>query len=180
MRTSRSAANPGRQFFKCPHPSEADACLKVAWVDEWTGGPLPATQPVRCASQHSGRIRCSAAAIEHALVARQRMDAVRTWGPLDKDDQSTASRRAYTGLHALNSVHRNCDAYIAASSRAWLTGVRVAASSRAGEAGAAAAASAAAQRAGAARRLAGAAAAPAAAARLHTRLPQVSRHGCSP
>jgi hypothetical protein len=70
MRTSRSAANPGRQFFKCPHPSEADACLKIAWVDEWTGGPVPATQPVRCASQHSGRMRCSAAAIEHASVAR--------------------------------------------------------------------------------------------------------------
>ncbi|CAL8463456.1 g2990 [Coccomyxa elongata] len=38
--TSNSAANPGRTFFKCAHPTEAQDCLHFMWEDEWNGQPL--------------------------------------------------------------------------------------------------------------------------------------------
>ncbi|KAL3140647.1 hypothetical protein ABBQ32_005213 [Trebouxia sp. C0010 RCD-2024] len=36
--TANTANNPGRKFFKCPHQTEADSCLKFAWADEYEGG----------------------------------------------------------------------------------------------------------------------------------------------
>lgn len=36
--TANTANNPGRRFFKCPHQTEADSCLKFAWADEYEGG----------------------------------------------------------------------------------------------------------------------------------------------
>ena len=33
--TSNTAANPGRCYYKCAHPSEGHACLRFKWVDEW-------------------------------------------------------------------------------------------------------------------------------------------------
>ena len=40
LRTSSTAANPGRPFYKCAHPTEAEECLRFLWADEWDGGPL--------------------------------------------------------------------------------------------------------------------------------------------
>ena len=36
--TANTEANAGRQFFKCAHASEAEACLKFQWADEAGGG----------------------------------------------------------------------------------------------------------------------------------------------
>ena len=36
--TSNTAGNPGRKFFKCPHPTEAKNCLEFVWADEYEGG----------------------------------------------------------------------------------------------------------------------------------------------
>ena len=36
--TASTAANAGRQFYKCSHASEAEACLKFQWADEAGGG----------------------------------------------------------------------------------------------------------------------------------------------
>ena len=40
LRTANTAANPGRPFFKCAHPAEAEQCLRFLWADEWDGAPL--------------------------------------------------------------------------------------------------------------------------------------------
>ncbi|DBA87673.1 TPA: hypothetical protein ACH3X1_004680 [Trebouxia sp. C0004] len=37
--TANTSNNPGRRFFKCSHQTEADACLKFAWADEYDGAP---------------------------------------------------------------------------------------------------------------------------------------------
>ncbi|EIE27522.1 prokaryotic type I DNA topoisomerase [Coccomyxa subellipsoidea C-169] len=47
VKTSNSAANPGRTFFKCAHPSEAQECLDFMWEDEWNGQPLGASRARR-------------------------------------------------------------------------------------------------------------------------------------
>ena len=36
--TANTPANAGRQFYKCAHPSEGEACLKFQWADEAEGG----------------------------------------------------------------------------------------------------------------------------------------------
>ena len=36
--TANTPSNPGRQFYKCAHPTEADSCLKFVWADEFEGG----------------------------------------------------------------------------------------------------------------------------------------------
>ena len=36
--TANTAANAGRTFYKCAHPSEGAQCLPFAWADEYDGG----------------------------------------------------------------------------------------------------------------------------------------------
>ncbi|KAK9812774.1 hypothetical protein WJX72_003468 [[Myrmecia] bisecta] len=51
---SNTPANPGRQFFKCAHPSEADQCLRFMWADEWDGQALQAGGPGQGQGQGRG------------------------------------------------------------------------------------------------------------------------------